>query len=70
MKAPDKQCIFEQNQLKYKNTTKICLYNFDPIKTHLYILKLGFTRVFFLYLLKNIDYGYALEPPHRGGCNE
>ena len=25
---------------------------------------------FILFLLKNIDYGYSLEPPHRGGSNE
>ena len=25
---------------------------------------------FFLFLLKNIDYGYSLEPPRRGGSNE
>ena len=24
----------------------------------------------FLFLLKNIDCGYSLEPPHRGGSNE
>ena len=26
--------------------------------------------LFFLFLLKNIDCGYPLEPPHRGGSNE
>ena len=26
--------------------------------------------MFFLFLLKNIDCGYSLEPPHRGGSNE
>ena len=25
---------------------------------------------FFLFLLKTIDCGYSLEPPHRGGSNE
>ena len=25
---------------------------------------------FFLFLLKNIDYRYPLEPPRRGGSNE
>ena len=24
----------------------------------------------FLFLLKNIDFGYSLEPPRRGGSNE
>ena len=45
--------------------TKICLYNADPLKPHFYIVKLGFTGVYiiFLLLLKNIDCGYSLEPP-------
>ena len=45
--------------------TKTCLYNFDPLKPHFYIVKLGFTGVYiiFLFLLKNIDCGYSLEPP-------
>ena len=52
--------------------TKTCLYNFDPLKPHFYIVKLGFPGVYiiFLYLLKNIDCVYSLEPPRRGGSNE
>ena len=52
--------------------SKTCLYNFDPLKPHFYIVKLGFTRVynFFLFLLETIDYGYSLELPRRGGSNE
>ena len=52
--------------------TKTRLYNFDPLKPHFYIVKLGFTGVYiiFLCLLKNIDCGYSLEPPRRGGSNE
>ena len=36
------------------------------------MVKLGFTGVyiFFLFLLKNMDCGYSLEPPRRGGSNE
>ena len=45
------------------------LYNFNPLKPHFYIVKLGFT-LFLLFLLKNIDCGYSLEPPRRGGSNE
>ena len=26
--------------------------------------------IFFTFLLKNIDCGYSLEPPRRGGSNE
>ena len=52
--------------------TKTRLYNVDPLKPHFYIIKLGFTgyTIFFLFLLKNIDCGYSLEPPRRGGSNE
>ena len=52
--------------------TKTCLYNFDPLKPHFYIVKLGFTGVYIIFLIsaKNIDCGYSLEPPHRGGSNE
>ena len=49
---------------------KTRLYNFDPHKLHFYIVKLGFTHYLSLFLLKNIDCGYSLEPPHRGGSNE
>ena len=46
---------------------KIC----GVIKPHFYIVKQGLTGVYiiFLFLLKNIDCGYALEPPRRGGSN-
>ena len=52
---------------------KIRLYNFDLLKPHFYIVKLGFIGVytlFFSFLLKDIDSGYSLEPPLRGGSNE
>ena len=51
---------------------KTCLYNFDPLKPHFYIVKLGFTGVYIIFLIsaKNIDCGYSLEPPRRGGSNE
>ena len=26
--------------------------------------------IFFIFLLKNIDCGYSLEPPRRGGSNK
>ena len=52
--------------------TKTCLYSFDPIKPHFYIVKLGFTDVYIIFLIsaQNIDCGYSLEPPRRGGSNE
>ena len=52
--------------------TKTYLYNFDPLKPHFYIVKLGFTGVYIIFLIsaQNIDCGYSLEPPRRGGSNE
>ena len=45
--------------------TKTCLYHFDPLKPHFYIVKLGFTGVYIIFLIsaQNIDCGYTLEPP-------
>ena len=45
---------------------KTCLYNFDPLKPHFYIVKLGFTGVYTIFLIsaQNIDSGYSLKLPH------
>ena len=50
---------------------KTCPCNEYSLKPHFYIAKLGFAGVylFFLFLLQNIDCGYSLEPPRRGGSN-
>ena len=50
---------------------KTCPSNVYPLEPHFYIVKLGFAGVylFFLFLLQNIDCGYSLEPPQRGGSN-
>ena len=55
-----------------RRITKTCLYNFDPLIPHFYIVKLGFTGVYIIFLISalNIDCGYSLEPPRRGGSNE
>ena len=45
-----------------KSITKTCLYNFDPLKSHFYIVKLGF-RGAYIISAQNIDCGYSLEPP-------
>ena len=52
--------------------TKTCLYNFDSLKPHFYIVKLGFTGIYIIFHIsaQNIDCGYFLEPPRRGGSNE
>ena len=60
------------NQALLFPITKTRLYNFDPLNPHFYIVKLGFTGVYiiFIILLNNIDCGYSLEPPRRRGSNE
>ena len=52
--------------------TKTFLYIFDPLKPHFHIVKLGFTGVYIIFIIsaENMDCGYSLEPPHRGGSNE
>ena len=58
--------------MDYVFITKTYLYNFDPRKPHFYIVKLGFTGVYIIFLIsdQNIDCRYSLEPPRRGGSNE
>ena len=58
--------------IKIINILKTYLHNFDPLKPHFCIVKLGFTGVYIIFLIsaKNIDCGYWLEPPRRGGSNE
>ena len=60
----EKECIWH-----HENTP---LSFWSPLKPHFYIVKLEFTGeyIIFLFLLKNIDCGYSLEPPWRGGSNE
>ena len=55
----------------YVFITKTCLYNFDPLKPHFCIVKLGFTGVYIIILIsaQNIGCWYSLEPPRRGGSN-
>ena len=42
------------------------------LKSHFYIAKLGFKGVYIIFLIsaQNIECGYSLEPPQRGGSNE
>ena len=51
---------------------KTYLYNSDPLNPHIYTVKLGFTGVYIIFLIsaQNIDCGYSLELPRRGGSNE
>ena len=50
---------------------KTCPCNIQPLEPDFYITKLWYAGVyhFFLFLLQNIDCGYSLEPPPRGGSN-
>ena len=46
--------------------TKTYLYNFDPLKHHFYIVKLGFTRVYIIFLISAQKHrllvtGYSLD---------
>ena len=55
----------------WESLTITCPCDLHPLTPHFYIVKLGFTGVyfFFLFLLQNIDCGYSLELPHWGGSN-
>ena len=64
--------VYPFNKMDLVCITKIRLYNFDPLKPHFYLAKLGFTGVYIIFLIsaQTIDCGYSLEPPRRGGSNE
>ena len=49
----------------FLHITKTCLYNFDPLKPHFYIVKLGFTGVYIIFLISAQKHRlwYSLEPP-------
>ena len=69
-----KQMTQLRSQTRTQGTiiTKTCLYNFDPLKPHFYIVKLGFTGVYLISLISAEKHRlwYSLEPPRRGGSNE
>ena len=56
----------------YTNHHEKKLYNFDPLKPHFYIVKLGFTGVYIIFLFSAQKHRlwYSLGPPRRGGSNE
>ena len=43
--------IFEQIVVRIHAITKTCLYNFEPLKPHFNIVKLGFTGVYIIFLI-------------------
>ena len=52
-------CIYDLSIMK------TCLYNFDPLKRHFYIVKLPLTGVYIFFIsAQNIDYRYSLESPN------
>ena len=63
---------FQPKKHQQQNITKTCLYNVDPLKPHFYIVKVGFTGIYIIFLVsaQNIDCGYSLELPRWGGSNE
>ena len=59
--------------LAFAPITKAYLYNFDPLKPHFYIVKLGFTGVYIIFLIsiQKHRWGGSNEYPQwRGGSNE
>ena len=63
----------KKKKKKKKNIiTKTYLYNLTSLNPTFYVVKLGFTGVYIIFLIsaQNIDCGYSLGPPRRGGSNE
>ena len=71
-KIKQQQKSISLSSAEFAHITKTCLYNIDPLQPHFYIVKLGFTGVYIIFLIsaQNIDCGYLLEPPRWGGSNE
>ena len=64
----DLHCLQRQgiSGFSITNIAKTCLYNFDLLKPHFYIVKLGFTVIYIFFLIfAQIGCGYSLEPPRR-----
>ena len=57
----DSVCKIVEIHMKFSTLfiTKTCLYNVDPLKPHFYIVQLGFTGVYIIFLIsaQNIDCG-------------
>ena len=70
--AHDKTYNMQRFMSVWPSITKICLCNVDPLKPHLYIVKLGFAGEYIIFLISAQKHRlrYSLEPPRRGGSNE
>ena len=44
-------CPLKESLESTNGITKTCLYNFDPLEPHFYIVKLGFTGVYISFLI-------------------
>ena len=59
------------NKFAFFLITKTCLYHFDTLKPHFYIVKLVLSEVYIIFFSAyNIDCTYSLELPRRDGSNE
>ena len=65
-------CLFVCFFFPKKVITKTYLYNFDPLKPHFYIVKLGFKGVYIIFLISDQKHRLwvLLDPPRRGGSKE
>ena len=58
-------------QAGMRNITETHLYNFDPLKSHFYIVKLGFTGVYIFFLTSAQNHGlWVLIRTERGSSNK
>ena len=44
-------CVDKKAKIVHQDIMITSLYNFDPIKPHFYIVKLGFTGVYIIFLI-------------------
>ena len=57
-------------KIHFNIITKTCLYNFDPLKPHFYIVKLGFTGVNIIFLISAQNIGEAVLTSTHNLCFE
>ena len=66
--------ISNSNRVDPDHITKTYLYNFDPLKPHFYIEKLGFTGVYIIFLISAQKHRLWVlvrtASPRRGVSNE
>ena len=63
-------CIMKQPTKHCRCITKTCLFKYTENFTTQKWKFSDKNLIFAIFLLKNIDCGYSLEPPRRGGSNE